>query len=56
MTHADLTAQSQALADKLQAVGCDVSLIAVEGADHCFWGVDEKGIVEDVITFLNRVL
>ena len=49
-------AQSQTLADRLQAAGCDVTLIAVEGADHCFWGVDEKGIVEDVITFLNRVL
>ena len=49
-------AQSQALADKLKAAGCDVTLKAIDGADHCFWGVGEEGIVEDVITFLRRVL
>ena len=49
-------AQSQALADKLEASGCDVTLRAIEGADHCFWGVGEDGIVDDVIEFLRRVL
>ncbi len=49
-------AQSQALANALQAAGCDVTLKAIEGADHCFWGIGEDGIVEDVITFLRRVL
>lgn len=49
-------AQSQALADKLKAAGCDVTLTAIEGADHCFWGVGENGIVEETISFLRRVI
>jgi acetyl esterase/lipase len=49
-------AQSQVLADKLKAAGCDVTLSAIKGADHCFWGVDGAGIVEEVISFLKRVL
>jgi acetyl esterase/lipase len=49
-------AQSQALSDKLQAAGCDVTLKPIVGADHCFWGVSEQGIVEDVIAFLRAKL
>jgi acetyl esterase/lipase len=48
--------QSQTLADKLKAAGCDVTLSALQGADHCFWGVSGEGIVEEVIAFLKRVL
>jgi acetyl esterase/lipase len=49
-------AQSQTLANALQKAGCNVTLKPIEGADHCFWGVPEEGIVEDVIGFLNQVL
>ena len=49
-------AQSVDLAAALNKVGCDVTLTAVEGADHCFWGVDGAGIVEEVIAFLNAKL
>lgn len=49
-------AQSQTFADALKKAGCDVTLKPIEGADHCFWGVGEAGIVEDVISFLTRVL
>jgi acetyl esterase/lipase len=46
-------AQAQELHAALIASGTDATLIAVEGADHCFWGVSGDGIVEDAITFLN---
>lgn len=46
-------AQSVALTNGLKRAGCDVTLSTIEGADHCFWGVDHKGIVEEVIAFLN---
>jgi acetyl esterase/lipase len=48
--------QSVVLTNSLKDVGCDVTLSMIEGADHCFWGVDPKGIVEDVILFLNKKL
>jgi acetyl esterase/lipase len=48
--------QSVALANRLKNAGCDVTLSSIEGADHCFWGVEPKGIVEEVITFLNAKL
>ncbi len=49
-------AQSAALTRALRKVGCDVTFSTIEGADHCFWGVEPKGIVEEVITFLNAKL
>jgi dipeptidyl aminopeptidase/acylaminoacyl peptidase len=49
-------AQSAALTRALRKVGCDVMFSTIEGADHCFWGVEPKGIVEEVITFLNAKL
>jgi acetyl esterase/lipase len=49
-------AQAQELHDALQAAGADSTLIPVEGADHCFWGVPGDGIVEDAITFLRAKL
>jgi acetyl esterase/lipase len=48
--------QSVELAAALKKAGSDVTLITVEGADHCFWGVPPDGIVEDMITFLNAKL
>ena len=48
--------QSVTLANSLKEAGCDVTLSLIEGADHCFWGVDANGIVENVITFLNLKL
>lgn len=49
-------AQSLALTHALKKVGCDVTLLTIEGADHCFWGVGPEGIVEDVILFLKTKL
>ncbi len=49
-------AQSVALTNALKKVGCDVTLLTIEGADHCFWGVAPDGIVEDVILFLKTKL
>lgn len=48
--------QSQDLADALKSVGCDVTLNLIDGADHCFWGVDGTPIVQQVVSFLKRVL
>jgi acetyl esterase/lipase len=48
--------QSQTLADALHSAGCDVTLNLIEGADHCFWGVDGAPIVQQVVDFLKRVL
>ena len=47
--------QSRLLHEALRAEEVDSTLIEVEGADHCFWGVDGSGIMADVTTFLNRV-
>ena len=49
-------AQGQALYDALKAVGCDVTLQRIKGADHCFWGVDASPIVDDDIAFLKKTL
>jgi acetyl esterase/lipase len=48
--------QAQELHDALIAAGADTTLVAVEGADHCFWGVSGEGIVEDAIAFLRSKL
>ena len=48
--------QSVALTAALKKAGADVTLSTIEGADHCFWGVDGHGIVEDVVAFLNTKL
>jgi acetyl esterase/lipase len=48
--------QSQSLADALAGAGCDVTLNLIEGADHCFWGVDGAPVVQQVISFLKRVV
>jgi len=49
-------AQGQALYDALKAVGCDVTLQRIGGADHCFWGVENSYIVDDDIAFFKRHL
>lgn len=48
--------QAVELDNALQAVSADSTLVAVEGADHCFWGVPGDGIVEDAIAFLRTKL
>jgi acetyl esterase/lipase len=48
--------QSQILADALKEAGCDVTLNLIEGADHCFWGVDGAPIVQQVVSFLKAKL
>jgi acetyl esterase/lipase len=49
-------AQSEVLHKALLAAGADSTLVAIEGADHCFWGVADDGIVERDIAFLRRKL
>ncbi len=46
--------QSLALHQALLAAGAVSTLVVIEGADHCFWGVDDDGIVERDIQFLRR--
>jgi len=48
--------QSQALHDALTAAGVDSTLHAIEGADHCFWGVPDDGIAERDIAFMKAKL
>jgi hypothetical protein len=48
--------QSQALHEALLAAGAASTLVAIEGADHCFWGVEDDGIVERDIAFLRKTL
>ena len=48
--------QSEALHAALVAAGADSTLVAIEGADHCFWGVSGEGIVERDIAFLRAKL
>jgi acetyl esterase/lipase len=48
--------QSRELHQALLAAGADSTLREIEGADHCFWGVDGRGIMADVTGFLDRVL
>jgi acetyl esterase/lipase len=45
--------QSEALHRALLAAGAASTLVVIEGADHCFWGVDDDGIVERDIAFLR---
>ena len=49
-------AQSEVLHKALLAAGADSTFIAIEGADHCFWGVPGDGIVERDIAFLRSKL
>ena len=46
--------QSRALHQALLAAGAASTLVAIEGADHCFWGVEADGIVERDIAFLRK--
>jgi acetyl esterase/lipase len=48
--------QGRALAQRLQDVGVSVVLSEIEGADHCFWGVDTTDIVPEAVKFLRNVL
>jgi acetyl esterase/lipase len=48
--------QSQDLTDALREAGCDVTFHLIEGADHCFWGVDGAPIVQEVVSFLKSKL
>jgi acetyl esterase/lipase len=48
--------QSEILHRALLAAGADSTLVVVEGADHCFWGVPPQGIVERDIVFLKDKL
>jgi acetyl esterase/lipase len=45
--------QSQALHRALVEAGAASTLKVIEGADHCFWGVQTDGIVERDIAFLR---
>jgi acetyl esterase/lipase len=45
--------QSRELHRALLAAGAASTLVLIEGADHCFWGVDDDGIVERDIAFLR---
>lgn len=49
-------AQSEVLHKALLAAGVSSELVVVEGADHCFWGVPDNGVVERDIAFLRRSL
>lgn len=48
--------QGRALARRLEEAGVSVVLSEIEGADHCFWGVDTSGIVPEAIRFLTATL
>lgn len=48
--------QSENLAAALRNFGCDVTLNLIEGADHCFWGVNGEPIVQEVVSFLKAKL
>jgi acetyl esterase/lipase len=48
--------QGRALASALERVGAKVTLIEIEGADHCFWGVDTSAIMPRVVSFLKSNL
>ena len=37
----------------LLAAGAASTLALIEGADHCFWGVEDNGICERDIAFLR---
>jgi acetyl esterase/lipase len=48
--------QSELLHRTLLAAGADSTLVVIEDADHCFWGVSPDGIVERDIAFLRAKL
>jgi len=48
--------QSRMLHEALRAAGVPSELVVIEGADHCFWGVPDDGVVQRDIAFLKRVL
>ena len=48
--------QSEVLHRTLLGAGADSTLVVIEGADHCFWGVPPEGIVERDIAFLRAKL
>jgi acetyl esterase/lipase len=45
--------QSESLHAALLAAGAKSTLHVMEGADHCFWGVPDDGVVERDIAFLK---
>jgi dipeptidyl aminopeptidase/acylaminoacyl peptidase len=49
-------AQGEALYQAMKAKDCDVTLQVIQGADHCFWGVDGAPIIKEMISFLNRTI
>lgn len=49
-------AQSRELHERLLALGAQVELEIVPGADHCFVGADLNPLVDDAISFLRRSL
>ncbi|MCG5447606.1 alpha/beta hydrolase [Micromonospora hortensis] len=48
--------QSEELAAALTAVGAEVELSVVPGADHCFGGVPLEPLIRDTLAFFTRVL
>ena len=48
--------QGETLHDKLEAAGCDVKLIAIEGADHADRQFFQKGIWQRIIGFFHDKL
>ncbi|MGW5558972.1 alpha/beta hydrolase fold domain-containing protein [Micromonospora sp. NPDC003944] len=48
--------QSEELAAALTAVGAEVELSVVRGADHCFVGVPLEPLIRDTLAFFTRVL
>jgi acetyl esterase/lipase len=48
--------QGRTLARRLEQAGVPVTLSEIEGADHCFWGVDAAGIVPEAVKFLDSIL
>ncbi len=48
--------QGRSLTEALHRAGAIAELHTIEGADHCFWGVDGSSIMPTVIGFLNRHL
>ncbi|WP_410817476.1 alpha/beta hydrolase fold domain-containing protein [Micromonospora sp. 050-3] len=48
--------QSEELAAALTAVGAEVELSVVQGAEHCFVGVPLDPLIRDTLAFFTRVL
>jgi dipeptidyl aminopeptidase/acylaminoacyl peptidase len=49
-------AQGEQLYAAMKAIGADVTLQIIKGADHCFWGVENHYIIDDDIAFLKKHL